>query len=142
MRSALLGSGQSSYVAIGAPPGSEGWTITVPNPHDASRALSTLPLRDGSLSTSGSDQKYFERDGRRYSHIIDPRTGQPVSEMLQVTVIALTAADADALSTALFVLGPGAATLIEEVGAAALLVTDHEGGDRIVTIGWTAAVAR
>jgi thiamine biosynthesis lipoprotein len=138
---ALLGAGQSSYVAIGAPPGARGWLITVPSPDDPARPMSTVPLRDQSLSTSGSNQQYFELDGRRYGHIIDPRTGQPVTGMIQVTVTAPTATDSDALSTALFVLGPErAAALIEGIpGAAALLVADRDGEDRIVAIRWPEA---
>jgi thiamine biosynthesis lipoprotein len=137
--SALLGTGQSSYVAIGAPPDARGWPIEVPSPHNPTRALSTIQLRDQSLSTSGSDQQYFEMDGRRFSHITDPRTGEPASGMVQVTVIAPTAADSDALSTALFVLGrDGGTALIEEVdGRAALLVTDDGGEEQIVAIKWT-----
>jgi thiamine biosynthesis lipoprotein len=141
VKRALLGAGQSSYVAIGAPPGARGWLITVPSPDDPARPMSTVPLRDQSLSTSGSNQQYFELDGRRYGHIIDPRTGQPVTGMIQVTVTAPTATDSDALSTALFVLGPErAAALIEGIpGAAALLVADRDGEDRIVAIRWPEA---
>jgi thiamine biosynthesis lipoprotein len=140
---ALLGVGQSSYVAIGAPPDARGWPITVPSPHNPARALSTILLRDRSLSTSGSDQQYFEVDGQRYSHIIDPRTGEPVTGMVQVTVIAPTATESDALSTALFVLGrERAAALIEGLeGKAALLVTDDGGEEQIVAIQWTEAFA-
>jgi thiamine biosynthesis lipoprotein len=140
---ALLGAGQSSYVAIGAPVGAEGWPITVPSPHHAARALSTVQLRDRSLSTSGSNQKYFEVDGQRYSHIIDPRTGHPTQGMMQVTVTAPAATDSDALSTALFVLGPARATaLIEAIdGTAALLVTGHEREGQVVAIEWTEAFA-
>jgi thiamine biosynthesis lipoprotein len=138
---ALLGAGQSSYVAIGAPPDSRGWPITVQNPHNPARTLSTIQLRDQSLSTSGSDRQYFEVDGQRYSHIIDPRTGQPVTGMAQVTVIAPTATDGDALSTALFVLGrERAAALIEGIeGTAALLVTDDGETEQRVAIEWTEA---
>ena len=141
---ALLGVGQSSYLALGAPPDAEGWPVTVSCPSEPARALSTVRLRDRSLSTSGNDQKYFELDGQRYSHIIDPRTGQPTAGMMQVTVTALTATESDALSTALLVLGlERAADLIEETGgAAALLVVGYEGQHRVVAIGWTEELAR
>ena len=140
---ALLGAGQSSYCAIGAPPGAEGWPITVPSPDNPARALSTVQLRDRSLSTSGSNQKYFELDGQRYSHIIDPRTGRPAEGMLQVTVTAPTATDSDALSTALFVAGPerAAALLEKSDSATALLVTGQEGDGEIVAIAWTEVFA-
>jgi thiamine biosynthesis lipoprotein ApbE len=137
--SALLGAGQSSYLAIGAPPDARGWPIAVPNPYDPEQALSTIQLRDQSLSTSGSNQQYFEVNGRRYSHIIDPRTGEPVTGMVQVTVISPTATDSDAVSTALFVLGrEHAAVLIEGMeGMAALLVTEDGGEEQTVAIQWT-----
>jgi thiamine biosynthesis lipoprotein len=140
---ALLGAGQSSYYAIGAPPDTEGWAITVHDPDDPARALSTVPLRDRSLSTSGNDQKSFWLDGRKYSHIIDPRTGEPATGMMQVTVTARTAADSDALATALFVLGPErAADLIEQGDdVAALLVTGHETEDHVVAIEWVESLA-
>jgi thiamine biosynthesis lipoprotein len=138
VRSALLGAGQSSYVAIGSPPGAEGWTIRVPDPHNHDQALSTVTLRNAALSTSGSDQRFFEREGRRYTHIIDPRTGEPVTGMRQVTVLAETATDADALSTGLFVLGAvEAAELIRGLsGAGALLVADE-----VVSVAWPAEVS-
>ncbi|KPJ89650.1 MAG: hypothetical protein AMS18_12285 [Gemmatimonas sp. SG8_17] len=137
--SALLGAGQSSYLAIGTPPDDRGWPIVVPDPHDPTLAVSTIQLSNQSLSTSGSDRQYFAVNGKRYSHILDPRTGEPVTGMIQVTVIAPTATDSDALSTALFVLGSKrAAQLIEEVeGSAALLITDHGEAEKIVAIQWT-----
>jgi thiamine biosynthesis lipoprotein len=140
---ALLGAGQSSYLAIGAPPGAAGWLITVPSPDSAAEALATVRLRDRSLSTSGSDQQHFELGGRRYSHIIDPRTGQPVTGITQVTVTALTATESDALATALFVLGPERGTdLVEAIdAAAALLVLGHDSAEQVVTIQWTEALA-
>ena len=135
---ALLGAGQSSYYAIGAPPDTEGWRIVVPDPHDPAQALSTVWLRDRSLSTSGNAQKFFELDGTRYSHIIDPRTAEPSTGMLQVTVTARTAAESDALSTALFVVGPERAAQVVEPcdDVAALLVTEHEKHELVVAIEW------
>lgn len=139
---ALLGAGQSSYYAIGAPPDAEGWRVVIPDPRDPDRALSTVWLRDRSLSTSGNAQKFFELDGRRYSHIIDPRTGEPATGTLRVTVTARTAEQGDVLSTALFVLGPErAARLVEQYPeVAALLVTDHDHRDP-VALAWAEPLA-
>ena len=67
--------------------------------------LVTFTLRDAALSTSGSGTQFFEHEGRRYGHVIDPRTGWPTQGLYAATVIAPTAAEADALSTAAFVLG-------------------------------------
>jgi thiamine biosynthesis lipoprotein len=135
---ALLGAGQSSYYAIGAPPGAGGWPIRVTDPQDTTRTLSTALLRDQALSTSGSGEQWFELGRRRYSHIIDPRTGHPVSGMVQVTLTAPTATDSDALSTAMFVLGPErAAELLREMsGTAALLVMDIPGERRVLGLDW------
>jgi thiamine biosynthesis lipoprotein len=140
---ALLGIGQSSYLAIGAPPGSEGWLIKVPDPRDPSGALATVRLSDRSLSTSGSNEKYFELAGVRYGHVLDPRTGEPSSELVQATVLASTAADSDVLSTALLVLGPeGAAELLGGMkGPSALLVTKGQAESRVIAIGWPGQVA-
>jgi thiamine biosynthesis lipoprotein len=135
---ALLGVGESSYYAIGAPPGLNGWQVNVTDPADTNRVLATVLLRDGSLSTSGATQQFFEIDGRRYSHIIDPRTGSPVEGMEQVTVTAVEATDSDALSTALFVLGPDSASALLSGGPnrGALFVREARAGPRIVAIDW------
>jgi thiamine biosynthesis lipoprotein len=133
---ALLGAGQSSHYAIGAPPSTAGWPIVVPNPHDPERPLSRVHLRDASLSTSGSGRQFFEYAGTRYSHVIDPRTGVPVTGMTQVTITARSATDSDALATALFVAGPARATgLLEQYGAGALMVTAAE-PEAAVPIAW------
>jgi thiamine biosynthesis lipoprotein len=135
---ALLSSGSSSVYALGAPPGKEGWPVRVPDPLNRARVLSTVVLRDRSLSTSGNYEKFFRLGGRTYSHIMNPRTGRPVEGVLQTTVIAAEATDSDALSTAVFVLGPArAAALLKNFeGAAALVVTDRKGAGRVVEINW------
>lgn len=140
---ALLGAGQSSYYAIGAPPDAEGWRVVVADPYHPERALSTVWLRDRSLSTSGNAQKFFELGGRRYSHIIDPRTGEPAAGMMQVTVMAGTATESDALATALFVLGPerAADVLARYDAVAALLVGGKETGGRVVALEWDGSLA-
>jgi thiamine biosynthesis lipoprotein len=139
VRAALLEAGTSSYVAVGAPPGAPGWPIRVPDPLDRTRTLSTVPLRDGALSTSGSYEKYFELEGRRYSHIMDPRSGEPVQGMVQVTARTDSALDSDMMSTALFVLGPeqGAALLDTVPGGQALLVREGTGPSAVIALNWS-----
>ena len=138
VKSALISSGSSSIYAIGEPPGKAGWSVRVPDPLDRTRTVSTVLLKDQSLSTSGSYEKFFRLNGRTYSHIMDPRTGRPVEGMLQTTVITPEATDSDALSTAVFVMGPQqSARLLDRIaGAAAVFVTDKTGVDRIVGIHW------
>ncbi len=138
VRAALLTSGSSSVYALGAPPGKAGWPVHVHDPLERSHRLSTVILKDQSLSTSGNYEKFFRLDGRTYCHIMDPRTGRPVEGVLQATVIAPEATDSDALSTAVFVLGPSrAARVLEQTpGTAAFIVTDRKGPGRIVEIRW------
>jgi FAD:protein FMN transferase len=102
---ALVSSGGSTVYGLGAPPGREAWTVEVQDPADPSRVAFTLPLRDRALSISGTSEKSFERDGVRYAHIMDPRTGRPVRGVLGVAVLAETGTAGDALDDALFVLG-------------------------------------
>jgi len=104
----LFHGGQSSVLARGNCAGNAGggWTVGLIHPLHPQRRIGQIHLRDGALSTSGSGTQFFTHRGRRYGHILDPRTGQPAEGMLSCTVIAPTAAEADALSTALFVMGP------------------------------------
>ena len=106
--SAFVDAGSSTLYALGAQPGSSGWLINVAKPGDRAQTVSTVILRDESLSTSGSYEKFFRLDGRIYCHIMDPRTGKPVEKVLQTSVIASDGTTTDALSTSIFVLGPTA----------------------------------
>jgi thiamine biosynthesis lipoprotein len=84
---------------------SQGWPFQIKDPRDRETVLATAYLNDEAISTSGSYEQFFEADGVRYSHIVDPRTGRPAHGILSVSVIAPSAADSDALSTAFFVMG-------------------------------------
>ena len=105
------------------------WAIAVEKPDPDSRSVeSILHLTNTALATSGDYRNFFEIDGRRYSHTIDPRTGRPVEhEGAAVTVVTDSAADADALATALLVLGPDKGLELaasEDIAAYFLLRTD------------------
>jgi thiamine biosynthesis lipoprotein len=143
VEAALVGAGQSTYIAVGAPPGSEGWPVHVPDAHDSVRRLTTVMLCDGALSTSGDSETFFELEGERYGHILDPRTGYPVKGMVQVTVISSRAEVSDVLSTSLFVMGlkEGARLLDEHSGSSALLITDGLAGSEIHAIDWPASIS-
>jgi thiamine biosynthesis lipoprotein ApbE len=78
--------------------------VTVSWPTDESKSIAVIDLSEKAIATSGGYQRFFEIDGRRYSHIIDPRTGRPVDHSASVSVIANTAAAADAAATALSVM--------------------------------------
>jgi len=95
--------------------------------------LATLLLKNRGMSTSGSAVQFFRHQGKRYGHIIDPRTGWPVESMLSVTVLAPDAALAEALSTAFFVLGVEKAREYchNHTEVAALLVPAPTSGNRL-----------
>lgn len=106
IRSALLHAGGSSVRAIGRPPTDfRGWRVSVRHPHDDHRTLGSVFLDDEALGTSADTYQHFEYNGRRYGHVLDPRTGRPVGGTRSASCIAPTAADADAISTAFFVAG-------------------------------------
>jgi FAD:protein FMN transferase len=106
VRSALLHAGGSSVRAVGRPPTDfRGWRVSVRHPHDDRRTLGSVFLDDEALGTSADTYQHFEYNGRRYGHVLDPRTGRPVGGTRSASCIAPTAADADAISTAFFVAG-------------------------------------
>lgn len=82
-----------------------GWWVGLRHPLRPDVRLAEFCLRNQALGTSGSGTQYFHHQGKRYGHIIDPRTGWPAEEVLSATVIAPTATQSDALSTAIYVLG-------------------------------------
>lgn len=109
VNTALLSAGGSSVLALGPAAWSGKWPVGLRNPRDRTRRWAVLRLRDCALATSGIGEQYFESGGRRYGHILDPRTGRPVEGRAAVTVVASEAAMADALATAFFVGGPALA---------------------------------
>jgi thiamine biosynthesis lipoprotein len=92
-------------LAIGSGHKNNGWAVGVRDPHKRERRLATLKLRDVAMATSGSSEQFFEFEGKRYGHIIDPRTGLPAEGIASATVVASSAALADGLATAFFVGG-------------------------------------
>lgn len=79
--------------------------VAIRHPRQPDRIVCRIPLKDAALSTSGDDERYFEAEGQRWGHVIDPRSGYPASVAWRASVIAPTAMAADALSTAVFVAG-------------------------------------
>ena len=102
----LLHGGRSSLLAMGNHTGCEGWPVGIGNPLLTNQRLGTLLLRNQALATSGSNIQFFRIGNRRYGHILDPRTGWPASGAVSLTVLAPSAALADALSTAFYVMQP------------------------------------
>lgn len=109
----LIHGGASSVLAAGVHRG-EGWPVGIKNPVLNEESMLTIVLGESAnaagvaLGTSGGNVQYFRLNGRRYGHILDPRTGWPVEHLLSASVVADDAATADALSTAAFAAGPDA----------------------------------
>ncbi|MFM7272814.1 MAG: FAD:protein FMN transferase, partial [Gammaproteobacteria bacterium] len=85
--------------AIGPRPGGEPWAIGVRHPRDADALIASIPLTRGALATSGDYQRFFEDGGRRYCHVLDPRSGRPVSHWASVTAVAPLAVMAGSVTT-------------------------------------------
>lgn len=141
---ALIHGGQSSVYALGSPPGQLGgrWEVALRNPFDSGTPLGTIRLRSRAIGTSGAAFQRFEAGGRTYGHILDPRTGEPpVSTIASVTVLAPTAAEADALSTAFYLLGPERAAHYigshPQVGAIFVEEPRNDGMPRLHVLGLT-----
>jgi len=136
---ALLSFGQSSAWAIGAPPGAAGWRLLARAPDGGFAGL--LTLRDLALSVSGSLGQWSEIGGRRYGHVLDPRTGEPLTRRREALVVAPNAALAEALSKALLILGEveGLEVVRAEPDCEALLLDAD--GQSWSTPGWRRATA-
>jgi len=135
--SCLVHGGQSSVAALGtqgpAVGGRRGWRVGLRHPLRPGRRLATITLCDHALGTSGSGTQFFIDRGRRLGHILDPRTGRPAEGVVSATVIAASAAVADALATALFVLGPaGLETVVGAGATGAILVLPAGNAPRVV----------
>ena len=155
IESGKISLGGNVFVLGGKPDGAD-WRVGIRDPQDENALAAVLTLRDAYAITSGGYERYFEEDGVRYHHIIDPETGYPAdSGLLSVTVVSADHLLADALSTALFVAGPEEALdfwrsrddfeLVLCTGQGELLVTEgledvftFAGADR----GYTYEIAR
>ncbi len=133
IEAALVTAG-STTIAFGAKPDGEPWRIGVEHPRVAGETIATVEA-DGavSVSTSGDYQRFFERGGVRYHHILDPESGLPARGLRSLTVVGdIPGLDSDILSTALFVMGPDKATAYARERGLALVLVDAEGRTRII----------
>ena len=125
--------------ATGPKPDGTPWTVAVENP-DGGDFLKLLYAEDRSVVTSGDYQRYFELDGVRYHHIIDPDTLEPAAYWRSVTVVAESSAAADCLSTALFTLPQAEGQqLLDQWGAEALWI--GRDGAQVMSPGFSAYLA-
>jgi len=129
---ALVDAGGDVF-ALGKPPGRPGWLIGVRDPEKPSRILPRpLLVTDCAAATSGDYEQFVVIDGRRYSHIVDPRTGHPAEGVCSVSLIAPDAATADAYATAATVLGAEAAVAFAERHAGVEVLVLHRRDGKVV----------
>lgn len=102
----LLHGGNSSVLARVAGDDDPPWRIGIRNPVRPTARLGEIVVGNRAVGTSGSGTQYFHHGGKRFGHILDPRTGYPAEGVLSATVLAPSGADADALATAFYVMGP------------------------------------
>jgi thiamine biosynthesis lipoprotein len=122
---------------VGRKPDGSPWNVAIQDPEDSGRYAGTLKTQDAAVVTSGVYQRYFESGGKLYHHIIDPSTLRPAdSGLLSATVVAENGALADALSTALFVLGrESAETYWRNSGRDFDMILITETGEVVITEG-------
>jgi thiamine biosynthesis lipoprotein len=112
----------------GKQPNGELWTVGIVNPLNKNKVFATFPLDVSAVETSGSYEKYVTFNGKRYSHIIDPRTGYPASGIISVTVFAKQTELADALATGIFVLGVEVGLdLVNQLNGIGCIIVDDKG---------------
>lgn len=106
----------------------EEWRAAITNPLDKNKVFALLPISDGALVTSGNYEKYATFNGKRYTHIINPKTGYPSSGILSVSVFAPKAELADALATSVFVMGKEVGlNRINQLPKVECIIIDEEG---------------
>ncbi len=109
--------------------GEKTWEIGIRHPRKKDKLLATVPLKDVSISTSGDYERFFMKDGVLYHHIIDPRTGYPARGCRSVTIVGPDTTTTDALSTAVFVMGPEKGlALVERLKGIEAIIVDSTGG--------------
>ncbi|MEO0046998.1 MAG: hypothetical protein RL705_2189 [Bacteroidota bacterium] len=112
----------------GRQPNGEQWKVGIKNPMNKNKIFATFPLEDTAVETSGSYEKYVTFNGKRYSHIIDTRTGYPATGLISVSIFAKTTELADALATGVFVMGKDAGmNLVNQLPGIGCIMVDEEG---------------
>ncbi|PJJ09022.1 thiamine biosynthesis lipoprotein [Flavobacterium sp. 1] len=121
----INGSGDMS--TWGKQPNEKDWNIGITNPFDTDKLITAVPINNGAVTTSGNYEKFVVFDGKRYSHIINPATGYPVTGLCSVTVFGPNAETANGLSTSLMVLGKtaGLKLLRQFPDYSCLMITDN-----------------
>lgn len=140
IKSALVNAG-GNIITIGKKPGNQDWVIGVRHPR-RDETIRVEPEPNIAVATSGDYERFFMKDGVRYHHILDPKTGNPVRKCISATVWTDSAIDADVLSTTIFVLGPEKGLeLAERLGKVDTLIFYEKDG-RIETVMSPGVVGR
>lgn len=125
VKSAIIDIG-GEVLAIGRSPQGRPWRVGIQNPR-GDGIIETIELENAAVSTSGDYEKFFIIEGKRYPHIINPRTGTPAQAFASVTVIADNATYADALSTALAIMGPTGIDFLESIELHGIIYYEENG---------------
>ena len=127
IKSALINAGGDVY-CFGEKDDGELWNIGIQHPRKKNETIGTLTLTDKAVTTSGDYEKFITLKGKRFSHIIDSKTGSPVdNKVIQATVVAQSCTDADALATALMVMGKEKGLkLIENLPNTEAVIIEHQ----------------
>ena len=133
--SALVNLG-GNIISIGSPPGRQAWRVAVRDPRSSEGTIGYLEIAGAGVASSGQYERYFEYRGKRYGHIIDPRSGRPVEGVLGTTIVAPDGQIADILSTAVFVLGPdkGPALISSQEGVEGMIILPRSDGGVVIKI--------
>ncbi len=112
----------------GVQPDGKPWTVGIVNPLNKEKVFATIPIQDGAVVTSGTYEKYALINNKKYSHIIDPRTGIPTTEIASVTVFAPKAEMANGISTSIAVMGIQTGLhFVNQIPAVRCVIVDHAG---------------
>jgi thiamine biosynthesis lipoprotein len=117
--------------AVGPQPGDAPWLIGIPHPRKPTEVCAELALERGAIATSGDYERYIEVDGRRYCHLLDPRTGWPAQGMASVSVLAPVCTVAGSLSTVAMLMGEAGVAFLREQNIPALMIRPDGSRERL-----------
>lgn len=137
IKRALVNAGGDLY-ALGEAPQGGGWSIGIQDPREEDKIIDTIKVKDKAVATSGDYRRYFILEGKRFSHIVNPKTGLTVQDVpMSVTIVGPDATTTDALSTGVFVLGPEEGMkLIESLPEVEGMIIS-EGMKKLTSEGWS-----
>ena len=137
----FIDAGGNQYL-LGAPPGKRLWTVGIKNPDAAGRVMGVVETEETSVSTSADSYNFLVADGRKYGHILDPRTLHPATDALSVTILSRDGTLADAMSKAAFILGPKAGLALVDSFPGMSAVIAYRKADGTVGVALSDRLAR